>query len=337
MAAPINDNFANRINLIGQSVTVFGTTVDSTAEVGEPTPTDGGVINSIWYSWTAPFSGLTNISTPGSNYDTSIGVYTGNAVNALTLVGTNDDVSPDFRPNFPFPLRRFSLVNFNAVAGTTYQIQVDGFSSNTGEATLRISSGLNSRNTTKGGLHLGTNQADVIFGDRFADNNDTIAAFAGNDEVFGGLGNDSIDGGFGNDILFGADATDTLLGNIGEDTLVGGPGADRLIGGSGNDVFLYLLPTEGDDTIVDFESGLDRIEFIAAEFVGGLGVGAISAAQFLTGVGASVATDANQRFLYDVNTGILRFDVDGNGAAPSSIIATLSGAPAITRFDIVGV
>ncbi|MDX1976626.1 MAG: calcium-binding protein [Pseudanabaenaceae cyanobacterium bins.68] len=337
MAAPINDNFANRINLVGQSVSIFGTTIDSTGEVGEPIPDAGNPLNSVWYSWTAPFSGLTNITTLGSTYDTSIGVYNGNAVNALSLVGTNDDISSSFRPNFVFPLNRFSLVSFQAVAGTTYQIQVDGFNADTGNLTLNISSGLISRNTTNGTLNLGTNLADIIFGDQSANPNDTIAAFAGDDAVFGGVGNDSIDGGFGNDGLFGADGGDTLIGNIGNDTLTGGPGADRLIGGIGNDIFLYFLPSEGGDIIQDFSSGVDSITFITNSFGGGLAVGPITEAQFLAGASVSIATDATQRFLYDTNAGVLRFDPDGNGANPSTILATLTGAPAITRFDLVGV
>ena len=46
---------------------------------------------SVWYSWTAPLEGEVEIDTVGSDFDTLIGVYTGNAVGSLTEVASNDD------------------------------------------------------------------------------------------------------------------------------------------------------------------------------------------------------------------------------------------------------
>jgi hypothetical protein len=53
-------------------------------------------------------------------------VYTGSAVNALSLVAFNDDDATCPSSN------RASTVAFAAVSGTTYRIRVDGYSSNTG-------------------------------------------------------------------------------------------------------------------------------------------------------------------------------------------------------------
>ena len=72
------------------------TNVGATKEVGEPIhstdQTDLGG-SSVWYSWTAPASASVTINTAATPLDTVLAVYTGSAVNALTLVAANDDES----------------------------------------------------------------------------------------------------------------------------------------------------------------------------------------------------------------------------------------------------
>jgi hypothetical protein len=123
-AAPANDTFANRQNLPGSSASLTATTVGSTAEGGEP----GGALHSIWYRWTATFNGTALISLGGSDYDTKLGVFTGSAVNSLTEVAYDDDDGP----------QNTSRVTFQAVQGTTYAIQVYGFTTGTGNVLLRL-------------------------------------------------------------------------------------------------------------------------------------------------------------------------------------------------------
>ncbi|MHB8651507.1 MAG: metallophosphoesterase family protein, partial [Gaiellaceae bacterium] len=83
-----------------------------------------------WYRWTAPAAGTATFSTSGSGFDTLLGVYTGSSVSALTLVGSNDDVSSTDRT---------SAVTFPASAGITYMITVDGYNgSNSGQASGTI-------------------------------------------------------------------------------------------------------------------------------------------------------------------------------------------------------
>ncbi|MBE9195310.1 VCBS repeat-containing protein [Synechocystis sp. LEGE 06083] len=124
-----NDNFANRIPVSGTVVSTNGTNVGFTGETGEPN--QSGALNSAWWSWTAPVSGNVTIDTIGSNFDTVLSVYTGNALNALALVpnGQNDDISVDVRQ---------SRVSFSATSGTTYQIAVDGYEDITGNINLNI-------------------------------------------------------------------------------------------------------------------------------------------------------------------------------------------------------
>jgi Ca2+-binding RTX toxin-like protein len=101
---------------------------------------------------------------------------------------------------------------------------------------------------------------DTINGD---DGNDTIFANQGNDLIHGGTGNDdiqagqgddSVDGGSGNDTIDGGTTgNDWLNGDTGNDTLTGSTGNDTLSGGSGNDDFIFsTIPTNGSDTITDF-------------------------------------------------------------------------------------
>jgi serralysin len=54
---------------------------------------------------------------------------------------------------------------------------------------------------------------------------------------------------------------DTLIGGAGNDTLFGLGGNDTLWGGIGNDLFAYNATSFGNDTIRDFQDGLDRIDF----------------------------------------------------------------------------
>jgi hypothetical protein len=68
---PANDMFANSQTISGTSGSTTGSNVGATNESGEPdiiAGDSGGA--SVWYSWTAPVSGDTTITTEGSNFDT---------------------------------------------------------------------------------------------------------------------------------------------------------------------------------------------------------------------------------------------------------------------------
>lgn len=102
----------------------------------------------------------------------------------------------------------------------------------------------------------------------------------GRDILQGGNGNDILSGGADRDVLRGDNGNDRLIGGGGRDTLVGGKGYDILEGGSGNDVLeggagwdlitggegkdlFRIRPDDveiySEDTITDFEAGVDRI------------------------------------------------------------------------------
>lgn len=98
-------------------------------EVGEPahayinypdlTP-DLEATYSAWHSFTPTRSGTHIVSTAGSSFDTRVAVYTGSSVSNLTALAANDDADYDSGIYF-------SYTRFEAVAGTTYHIVVDGF------------------------------------------------------------------------------------------------------------------------------------------------------------------------------------------------------------------
>ncbi|MEG4801103.1 DUF4347 domain-containing protein [Microcoleus sp. ARI1-B5] len=96
---------------------------------------------------------------------------------------------------------------------------------------------------------------DTIYGGK---GEDSLVGFNGEDILFGNRASDKIDGGESNDSLYGGSGNDLLTGGNGDDFLVGETGEDTLIGGFGRDVFL-LAPSQGIDTILDFEKGQDLI------------------------------------------------------------------------------
>ena len=121
--------------IAGSSGSFTDSNTGATGQAGEPTTFGGGSLNTIWYSWTAPASGVVVAGTCNptasvtTNFDTTLGVYTGNAVNALTVVTTNDDTTGC---NSTVNANYGSTVTFNATAGTTYRFQVDGYTNATG-------------------------------------------------------------------------------------------------------------------------------------------------------------------------------------------------------------
>jgi hypothetical protein len=132
--APANDNFANAQVISGCTGSVTGTNIGATHESGEPShdPLGNAGASSVWYQWQAPTSNSVTITTLGSDYDTMLGIYTGSSVNGLTTIAKNDDVDTNAGIIT-------STVTFNATAGTTYKIAVDGWGGDTGSITLNWS------------------------------------------------------------------------------------------------------------------------------------------------------------------------------------------------------
>jgi hypothetical protein len=131
---PRNDDFANAIaiTLNNNTATVTGFNTNASMQPGEPDHGSNAGANgrSVWWKWAAPLSGSVTVDTKGSYLDTTLGVYTGSSVSALTTIGTNDD-GPDIAGVHTIT----SQLTFDAVAGTTYYFAVNGFDNGVGADT----------------------------------------------------------------------------------------------------------------------------------------------------------------------------------------------------------
>lgn len=129
----------------------------------------------------------------------------------------------------------------------------------------------------------------------------------------------------------GGAGNDTLIGNAAANVLLGGAGADILTGGAGVDRFVWESASQGGDTITDFTSGVDKLEFAAQAF--GMGAGALAAGQFVqlaggyTGANGTGAEWSAGRatFLLD-SSGNLYWDGNGAAAGFTKIAGLQSGA-----------
>ncbi|MFI0846903.1 calcium-binding protein [Mesorhizobium sp. IMUNJ 23232] len=167
-------------------------------------------------------------------------------------------------------------------------------------------------------------------GDAEGDNQQGMEALAGSnfDDVLRG---DSLA-----NKLTGRGGADLLAGGDGNDVLFGGAGKDSLSGGGGNDRFDYLALSDGGDTIREFQNvtgNNDTLRFDGDVF-GGLAKGALAAKHFVANA-AGVATTLDQHFIYETDTGILRYDANGSAAGGVTVIATLTGAPGLTAADFL--
>jgi hypothetical protein len=82
--------------------------------------------------------------------------------------------------------------------------------------------------------------------------------------TFGSATTNNIGAGQGGaDLISGSDSGDFLFGGSGNDRLIGNGGDDWVYGGGGNDEFRLSAPaSNGNDEIVDFTQGQDRIGFL---------------------------------------------------------------------------
>ena len=134
-AAPENDDFENAevlpaiVARQGAGAAFEATNVNATVEAGEPAHAGQAARSSVWWNWTPLASGLADIRTSGSNFDTVLAVYAGDALSGLSPIAANDDLHPDTLQ---------SGVTFEAVAGVTYRIAVDGFEGGSGLIALTL-------------------------------------------------------------------------------------------------------------------------------------------------------------------------------------------------------
>jgi Ca2+-binding RTX toxin-like protein len=260
-------------------------------------------------------------------------------------------------------------VNTGDALGDTYNSveNLTGSSFNDGLA------GNNSANVINGG---GGNDAvkgyggdDRLFG---ADGNDTLLGGAGADYLSGGAGSDTasyagatarvivslanpainsgeaagdtfnsienLTGSSYGDYLFGNNGHNVIHGGSGNDIIKSYGGNDTLTGGAGADIFVFnsaLDTATNVDTITDFNVVDDTIQLENAIFTALAATGVLAASAFKDVAGGGVK-DADDRIIYNSNTGALYYDADGSGIAFGNVkVATLTGGPDLTAADFV--
>jgi hypothetical protein len=125
---PVNDHFVNAIELTNTTGSVTWSSLRATKESGEPLHAGNEGGSSIWGRWTAPADGAIALNTAGSAFDTLLGVYIGDRVNALTNVAFSDDDATTGATS--------SLISLAVHTGVTYHIAVDGYAGAQGQVRL---------------------------------------------------------------------------------------------------------------------------------------------------------------------------------------------------------
>lgn len=128
---PGNDAFANAEVLTGTTDTFASNNIRATMETGEPNhaSASGGIARkSVWFRWQAPAAGDATVSLcdSGETDDSVVAVYTGSAVDALTLPAVASDDDGCESEEGP------STVTWAASAGTTYRIAVANWDPDSG-------------------------------------------------------------------------------------------------------------------------------------------------------------------------------------------------------------
>jgi hypothetical protein len=155
-AAPVNDNFASRVNL-GNTATIntTGNNTGATLEAGEVNPGGYGGA-SVWYQWTAPSTGWVTLHTvagsAANGLDTVLALYSGTGTGGLAsvqMLGFNDEsIRSGWSGYSPhdFPVAIYpddtgpSRLVFYATAGQVCQIAVHGWDVAVGAFELHIAS-----------------------------------------------------------------------------------------------------------------------------------------------------------------------------------------------------
>jgi Ca2+-binding RTX toxin-like protein len=112
--------------------------------------------------------------------------------------------------------------------------------------------------------------------------------------------------------LTGNEFGNQIYGNAGDNVLDGRGGLDILMGYGGSDTFQFstAIAPSNIDNVYNFDA--DDVIALDAGIFTGLPLGALSPNAFVTG---AAAADADDRIIYNSQTGALLFDVDGVGGA----------------------
>lgn len=207
-------------------------------------------------------------------------LYGGPGFDTASYAGAPRGVIVDFSVGLSFDgASQDTLIDFEAILGSAFADTVFG----SGRAeTMRGGAGNDKLNGEAGN--------DILDGGA---GDDVLEGGSGDDLLRGGSGRDTLNGGTGTDTAAWDDATgpmiidldvqssfngnfselmssienaigsahvDSIFGSSGANRIDGGGGGDYLYGGGGRDIFVLAKGEAAGDRIVDFTSGVDRIE-----------------------------------------------------------------------------
>ena len=139
--------------------------------------------------------------------------------------------------------------------------------------------------------------------------------------------------------MTGNELAQTIIGNAGDNVIDGGAGNDTLRGLGGDDTFAFASPLGFDnvDRIVDYSVADDQIRLDSSIFSEIFQSAGTMLSRYFEANTAGMATDANDRIIYDTNNGQLYYDADGTGSASRVQFAELDADLALTfnDFEIV--
>ncbi|MHC8386591.1 serralysin family metalloprotease [Pseudomonas sp. MDT2-39-1] len=151
-----------------------------------------------------------------------------------------------------------------------------------------------------------------------------VGGLVGNVSIAKGVTVENANGGSGNDLLIGNSVSNELKGGAGNDILFGAGGADKLWGGTGSDTFVFAASSDSKpgvaDQILDFVSGLDKIDLTA--ITKGAGLHFVSSFTGAAGDAVLTSSGGNSQLSVDFSGhGVADFLVSTVGQAAFSDIA----------------
>ena len=142
-----------------------------------------------------------------------------------------------------------------------------------------------------------------------------------------------VHGGFDGGHITGSSGNDLLIGSGGDDTIISGAGNDTVSGHiDGNDLYIFnVAPGEANADVVmgfskhEFE-GFDTVVLDSSVMpeLGALGDFSADDERFYAAAGATGGAEADDRVIYDTQSGRLYYDADGSGEGEAQILATFT-------------
>lgn len=117
---PLNDNFESRYPTPTDAIQTTGSNVNATVQASESDDPRVSGDKSVWWTWKATVAGEVTITTDGSDFDTTLAIYSGNSLASLVLIDSDDDDGEGSR----------SSITFTADPSLVYSIRVNGYSTN---------------------------------------------------------------------------------------------------------------------------------------------------------------------------------------------------------------